>query len=591
MKICKKKIALGLSLVLVTASIAAPSTESQAAKMKLNRSSATITVGKKVTLKVRGTKKKVKWTTSKKAIASVSQKGVVTGKKAGKATITAKVGKKKFRCKVKVKAKKTAKKVTPTPVTTPASTMPGTNGINNSTGQVQQTAAPSVTNEQQNSEDDSKKVTSITWSSYGRKYVFLQKGEKLVDNQNQGSEDNEVDIGHFNLQFVDVQYEDGSEERNKYAENASYDFSQINYEQLGTYNLKITWKQCSCEVPVVISEERQEGLFTYYTDGTVAELTEMRGDIPSADEWEDDEYSGTTLTLPETLGGAKVVQGTPSYKFSCDNIEKIEFPRYYSESSQKMSLQYGSRNSYDEEGDFSNLKEIIINNPDSGYIVKNNVLYAENGKTLCLYPAGLQNTSYSIPEGVKYMTEYAMTSNQYLQEIAYPKSFIGSVNGFYLDLGECLRNLEKIDVEKDNPYWVSIDGVMYGKDDDDELSLRVYPRKKKDTSFTVSANVSSITTGAMCVNDFLENITFKSGYTSLETNALGCSIKNIYLDFEEEDGSGSNYLYITSYKFSNKYGGEVEDFEEDCQLSHIYIRNGVSLDHMSKYMQKKVQYY
>lgn len=589
MKICKKKIALGLSLVLVTASIAAPSTESQAAKMKLNRSSATITVGKKVTLKVRGTKKKVKWTTSKKAIASVSQKGVVTGKKTGKATITAKVGKKKFRCKVKVKAKKTAKKVTPTPVTTPASTMPGTNGINNSTGQVQQTAAPSVTNEPQNSEDDSKKVTSIAWSGDGRKYVFLQKGEKLVDNQNRGSEDNEVDISHFNLQFVDVQYEDGSEERHKYAENASYDFSQINYEQLGTYNLKITWKQCSCEVPVVISEERQEGLFTYYTDGTVAELTEMRGDIPSDDEWAwEDKYSGTTLTLPETLGGAKVVQGTPTYTFlySNSNIEKIEFPKYYSDSSKEISTWYGSRSSNHDEWAFSNLKEIVINNPDSGYIVKNNVLYAENGKTLCLYPAGLQNTSYSIPEGVKYMTEYAMTSNQYLQEIAYPKSFIGSVDGFFVDLGGGLRNLDKIDVEKDNPYWVSIDGVMYKKRDDDELSLRVYPRKKKDTSFTVNANVSSITDGAMCANDYLENITFKSGHTVLGWHALGCNIKNIYLDFEEEDGYGSDYLYISTSEFD-----EVEDFEEDCQLSHIYIRNGVSLDHMSKYMQKKVQYY
>lgn len=106
MKTCKKKIALGLSLVLVSASIAVPSTESQAAKMKLNRSSAAIKVGKKVTLKVKGTKKKVKWTTSKKAIASVSSKGVVTGKKVGMATITAKVGKKKFRCKVTVKAKK-----------------------------------------------------------------------------------------------------------------------------------------------------------------------------------------------------------------------------------------------------------------------------------------------------------------------------------------------------------------------------------------------------------------------------------------------------------------------------------------------------
>ena len=113
MKTCKKKIALGLSLVLVTASIAVPSTESQAAKMKLNRSSATITVGKKVTLKVRGTKKKVKWSSNKKTIATVTRKGKVTAQKPGTAVITAKIGKKKYKCKVKV-WQKTTKKPTKT---------------------------------------------------------------------------------------------------------------------------------------------------------------------------------------------------------------------------------------------------------------------------------------------------------------------------------------------------------------------------------------------------------------------------------------------------------------------------------------------
>lgn len=103
MKTCKKNMAIVLSFVLAAASIAMPSTESKAAKMKLNKSSVTVAVGKKVSLKVKGTTKKVSWTTSKKAIASVSKKGVVTGKKAGIVTITAKVGAKKFRCKVTVK--------------------------------------------------------------------------------------------------------------------------------------------------------------------------------------------------------------------------------------------------------------------------------------------------------------------------------------------------------------------------------------------------------------------------------------------------------------------------------------------------------
>lgn len=74
-----------------------------AAKMKINKKKATIYVGKTVKLKVKNANKKVKWTSSKKSVATVSKKGKVKGKKAGKAVITAKVGKKKFKCKVTVK--------------------------------------------------------------------------------------------------------------------------------------------------------------------------------------------------------------------------------------------------------------------------------------------------------------------------------------------------------------------------------------------------------------------------------------------------------------------------------------------------------
>lgn len=74
-----------------------------ASKVKISKTKATITKGKTLQLKVKGTKKKVKWTSSKKSVATVNKKGKVTAKKAGKATITAKIGKKKYRCKVTVK--------------------------------------------------------------------------------------------------------------------------------------------------------------------------------------------------------------------------------------------------------------------------------------------------------------------------------------------------------------------------------------------------------------------------------------------------------------------------------------------------------
>ena len=78
-------------------------TVAHAAKVKLSKTRLTLYLKKSATLKVKGTKKKVKWSSSNKKVASVSKKGKVTAKKKGTATITAKVGKMKYRCKVTVK--------------------------------------------------------------------------------------------------------------------------------------------------------------------------------------------------------------------------------------------------------------------------------------------------------------------------------------------------------------------------------------------------------------------------------------------------------------------------------------------------------
>ena len=62
--------------------------------------------GTKVKLKLKGTKKKCKWSVNKPQIISVSQKGIVKAKKKGKAKVIAKIKKKKYICKVTVKVKK-----------------------------------------------------------------------------------------------------------------------------------------------------------------------------------------------------------------------------------------------------------------------------------------------------------------------------------------------------------------------------------------------------------------------------------------------------------------------------------------------------
>ena len=111
MREMKRTMAAVLSLTLACTLLIAPA-EGQAAKKKtkLNKTKQTLHVGKKLTLKVKNTKKKVKWSSSKKAVASVTKKGVVKAKKKGKTVITAKIGKKKLKCKITVKQKVVKKK-------------------------------------------------------------------------------------------------------------------------------------------------------------------------------------------------------------------------------------------------------------------------------------------------------------------------------------------------------------------------------------------------------------------------------------------------------------------------------------------------
>ncbi len=73
-----------------------------AASPKLNRKSATLQVGDTLQLKLKNTRKKVRWTSDKKSVATVSSKGKVKAKKPGKAVIKAKCNKKTYSCKINV---------------------------------------------------------------------------------------------------------------------------------------------------------------------------------------------------------------------------------------------------------------------------------------------------------------------------------------------------------------------------------------------------------------------------------------------------------------------------------------------------------
>lgn len=119
----KKAVALVLAGAMLVPGLCFETSAS--AKAKCTVKSMTLYTGQKKTIKVKGKVKKAKYSfkSSKKSVAKVSKKGVVTAKKAGKAWITV-TEKKKAKKKIVGKVKVTVKKKTVAPTQTPENTTP-----------------------------------------------------------------------------------------------------------------------------------------------------------------------------------------------------------------------------------------------------------------------------------------------------------------------------------------------------------------------------------------------------------------------------------------------------------------------------------
>lgn len=102
-KVMKKTSVLLFALILVVCMALPVSAAS------INKKKVTICTGQIIQLKVNGVKKKARWTSSNKSVATVTQKGKVSAKKKGTTIVTAKIGKKKYTCKVTVESPKLSK--------------------------------------------------------------------------------------------------------------------------------------------------------------------------------------------------------------------------------------------------------------------------------------------------------------------------------------------------------------------------------------------------------------------------------------------------------------------------------------------------
>ena len=118
-------------------------------------------------------------------------------------------------------------------------------------------------------------------------------------------------------------------------------------------------------------------------------------------------------------------------------------------------------------------------------------------KTLLQYK-GADVETVNVPEGVTKICGESFFENQNIKKIILP-STVKSLDDEDYALHD-IEGLNNITVSEKNPYYKSIDGVLYSKDGE---KLMQYPVAKSGKSYTVGSGVTTIAYGAF---DFCENL-------------------------------------------------------------------------------------
>ncbi len=148
--------------------------------------------------------------------------------------------------------------------------------------------------------------------------------------------------------------------------------------------------------------------------------------------------------------------------------------------------------------DIPTLKKISVDKNNPYYSIQNNMLFNKD-KTI-LYDAPRNMTVLKIPATVKKLSLPMNFNIKNLKSIVIPKSVTELDESLYINH----ITLEKIEVEKGNAKFTSLDGVLYNED----LSqMLFYPTNKQDKTYVMPDSVKTMNYYFITQNPNLESIT------------------------------------------------------------------------------------
>ncbi len=175
------------------------------------------------------------------------------------------------------------------------------------------------------------------------------------------------------------------------------------------------------------------------------------------------------ITLPSTI----VSIGNDAF-YNCDSLTSVSIP------ASLMNLGAGAFSAC------SSLKEILVAKENTAFCSIDGILYSKDKKKLIQYPCAKPDKVFA----------FSNELNNY------------SFSGFY----EC-NNIEEFKTDNNDRY-VAVDGVLYSKD---MKELKLYPRGKRDLSFTVPNGVEEIQSHAFSSNDYITSVFLSDSVKTLKS--------------------------------------------------------------------------
>ena len=144
------------------------------------------------------------------------------------------------------------------------------------------------------------------------------------------------------------------------------------------------------------------------------------------------------------------------------------------------------------------------------------------------YNAASSIKSIELGSKVTSITSEAFVDCKSLESITLPEGIISVAAGAFLGCD----NLSRINISDNNPYYTSVDGMLFNKD---KTEIIIYPAGKTDAVYVIPDRVTTISRNAFIEPTYLQEIVIHAGVTNIEEGAFSsCNLNAISVDKDNE---------------------------------------------------------